>query len=47
MPHGATSGTYTRTQNVSANTEFRAVFSKPADEGLHAATSPIVTILAQ
>jgi hypothetical protein len=47
MPHGATSGTYTKTQNVSANTEFRAVFSKPADEGLHAATSPIVTILAQ
>jgi len=36
MPHGATSGTYTKIQNVSASTEFRAVFSKPADEGLHA-----------
>lgn len=47
MAHGATSGTYTKTQNVSANTEFRAVFTRPADEGLHAATSPIVTVLAQ
>lgn len=47
MPRGATSGTYVGTQNVSANTEFRAVFAKPSDEGLRAATSPIVSVLAQ
>ena len=47
MPHGAASGTYAKTQNVSANTEFRAVFTKPADEGLRAATSPIVTVIAR
>jgi hypothetical protein len=47
MTHGPTSGTYAKTQSVSATTEFRAVFAEPGDEGLHAATSPIVKVTAQ
>lgn len=44
MGSGSTSGTYTKAVQLFARTEFRAVFSKPFDEGLRAATSPIVTV---
>lgn len=44
MPYTAPSGTYRVSATVPASSEFRAVFSKPADEGLRASTSPIVTV---
>ena len=44
MTPGPTAGTYVRTLSPSTNTEYRAVFAKPSDEGLGAATSSIVTI---
>ena len=44
MSPGPTSGTYTRTFSPTTNTEFRAVFAKPGDEGVGAATSSILTI---
>jgi hypothetical protein len=44
MTPGPTSGSYTRTFSPTTNTEFRAVFVKPTDEGIGAATSPILTI---
>ncbi len=44
MANGSTSGTYTMSTSLQSRTEFRALFSKPADEGLRAATSPIVTV---
>lgn len=44
MANGATSGTYTTSLSLTARTEFRALFAKPADEGLLAATSPIVSV---
>jgi hypothetical protein len=44
MANGSSSGTYTTSISLTARTEFRAVFAKPADEGLLAATSPIVTV---
>jgi hypothetical protein len=44
MATGTTSGTYTRSVSLTGSTEFRAVFAKPADEGLRSATSPIVTV---
>jgi hypothetical protein len=44
MSYGSTSGTYTKPVQIFAPTEFRAVFTKPADEGLRASTSPIVTV---
>lgn len=47
MTNGATSGTYTKALILTSTTEFRAVFSKPADEGLRGATSPSVTVLVR
>lgn len=44
MANGSTSGTYTLSVSLTSRTEFRALFSKPAGEGLRAATSPIVTV---
>ncbi len=44
MVSGSTSGTYTTAVILQARTEFRALFAKPADEGIRAATSPIVTV---
>jgi hypothetical protein len=44
MGNGPTSGTYATSLSLQSRTEFRAVFAKPADEGLRAATSPIVTV---
>jgi hypothetical protein len=44
MGNGPTSGTYATSLSLQSRTEFRAVFAKPADEGLSAATSPIVTV---
>jgi hypothetical protein len=44
MSNGSTSGTYRTTISLTARTEFRALFAKPADEGVRAATSPIVTV---
>jgi hypothetical protein len=45
MSPGSTSGTYTRSVQLVAHTEFRAVFAKPSDEGLRAATSGTVTVI--
>jgi hypothetical protein len=45
MNPGSTSGTYTRSVQITAHTEFRAVFAKPSDEGLRAATSSGVTVI--
>ena len=47
MTSGSPSGTYTKAVNVASNTEFRALFAKPSDEGLRAAISPIVTVTLQ
>ena len=44
MANGSTSGTYRTSLSLQARTEFRAVFTKPADEGLRAATSSVVTV---
>ncbi|MGZ8515315.1 MAG: hypothetical protein ACXWXA_09765 [Candidatus Limnocylindrales bacterium] len=44
MASGSTSGTYTTSLSLTARTEFRALFAKPANEGLLAATSPIVSV---
>jgi hypothetical protein len=44
MPYGSASGTYARALQLTSRTEFRAVFAKPADEGLRGVTSPIVTV---
>jgi hypothetical protein len=44
MGYTSPSGTYTKTVQVSSRTEFRAVFRKPADEGLRAATSSTVIV---
>jgi hypothetical protein len=44
MAAGATSGTYTLSLSLETRTEFRAVFAKPSDEGLLAATSRVVTV---
>jgi hypothetical protein len=44
MAVGSTSGTYRMSFSLTATTEFRAVFGKPSDEGLRAATSPVVTV---
>ena len=45
MSSGSTSGTYTRSVQITAHTEFRAVFARPSDEGLRAATSSAVTVI--
>jgi hypothetical protein len=44
MASGPTSGTYTASLSLQARTEFRAVFAKPADEGLLGATSPTAAV---
>jgi len=44
MAYGTTSGTYRTSLSLQARTEFRAIFAKPADEGLRAATSPLVSV---
>ncbi|MEX1170875.1 MAG: hypothetical protein WEE50_12100 [Chloroflexota bacterium] len=44
MSYGSTSGTYTKAVQLTTRTEFRAVFRKPADEGLRAATSPTAVV---
>jgi hypothetical protein len=44
MANGPTSGTYTTSLIITARTEFRAVFTKPADEGLLGSTSTPVTV---
>jgi hypothetical protein len=44
MTPGPTSGSYTRAVQITAHTEFRALFAKPSDEGLRAATSQTVTV---
>ncbi len=44
MAIGSTSGTYRMSFSLTSTTEFRAVFAKPAGEGLRAATSPVVTV---
>jgi hypothetical protein len=44
MSYGSTSGTYTKAVQITTRTEFRAVFRKPADEGLRASTSPTVIV---
>jgi hypothetical protein len=44
MSYGPSSGTYTKTVQLFAATEFRALFSKPSDEGLRSSTSPTVTV---
>jgi hypothetical protein len=44
MAYGPTSGTYRTSISLQSRTEFRAVFSKPPDEGLRSATSPIVVV---
>ena len=44
MTAGATAGTYATSIRLYAKTEFRAVFSKPADEGLVGSSSPAVTV---
>jgi hypothetical protein len=45
MSPGPTSGTYSRSVQLVAHTEFRAVFATPSDEGLRAATSATVTVI--
>jgi hypothetical protein len=44
MANGSTSGSYTTSLSLTARTEFRALFARPADEGLLASTSSIVTV---
>jgi hypothetical protein len=44
MANGPTSGTYSLSISLQARTEFRAVFAKPPDEGLSAATSATVAV---
>jgi len=44
MANGSTSGTYMYSLSLTARTDFRAVFSKPPDEGLVGSTSPSVTV---
>jgi hypothetical protein len=42
MPAGAASGTYVLAQRPSADTDYRAVFKTPTDEGINGDTSPTV-----
>lgn len=44
MAKGATSGTYAMSLGLQARTEFRALFARPPDEGLLAATSATVVV---
>lgn len=47
MAYGSTSGTYTKAISLTSDTEFRAIFAKPPDEGLRPSTSPIVFVAVQ
>jgi hypothetical protein len=44
MPAGATAGTYVLAQRPGADTEYRAVFKTPTDEGVNGDTSPTVLV---
>ena len=44
MSYGPSSGTYTSSLQLTARTEFRAVFAAPADEGLRGVTSSSVIV---
>jgi hypothetical protein len=44
MAAGAAAGTYTYRATLTATTEWRAVFAKPAGDGIRGATSPIVSL---
>jgi hypothetical protein len=44
MTAGSTAGTYSRAIQLTAATDFRAVFATPTDEGLRAATSATVVV---
>lgn len=44
MTVGTASGTYTKTLQLTADIQVRAVFRAPTDEGLRASTSPTATI---
>jgi hypothetical protein len=44
MASGPNSGGYTMSVILQSRTDFRALFAKPGDEGLRAATSPVVTV---
>lgn len=44
MPYTSPSGSYALSVSVRGPTDYRAVFSKPADEGLRAAISPTVRV---
>jgi len=44
MPAGPTVGTYAVTQHLISIQEYRAVFTKPGDEGLRGDTSPTVLV---
>ena len=46
MPGGASAGTYVLAQRPQMDTEYRAVFTTPADEGLNGDTSPTVLVHA-
>ncbi|OGO56715.1 MAG: hypothetical protein A2Z32_01200 [Chloroflexi bacterium RBG_16_69_14] len=46
MPAGAGAGSYILSQRPQVDTEYRAVFTKPADEGLKGDTAPTVTVYA-
>lgn len=44
MAYTSPSGSYSKAVQLTARTEFRAVFPKPADEGLRGTTSPTVVV---
>ena len=44
MPAGSVSGTYGLTQQPTADTEYRAVFTTPSTEGINGDTSPTVRV---
>jgi hypothetical protein len=44
MPAGSTAGTYVLTQRPGADTDYRAVFKTPSDEGINGDTSPTVGV---
>ncbi len=44
MAVGSSAGTYVTTQKVNADTEFRATFTSPSNEGLRGSVSPAIRI---
>jgi hypothetical protein len=46
MPAAPGAGTYVLAQRPQMDTEYRAVFTTPADEGLNGDTSPTVLVHA-